>query len=290
MRSARAFGAALAAVCLGCAPTPSESDAAVDDAFVLVPLDVGDGLPQIDDLCRVGDGDAILGLVANETLACTSGADAPGPLFPTLPTLPSEYHALHTLCSHMNPAASTRDDLVDPALAIELHDWIASQLSHPALVRALSGGPTDPEAQIAALQAAWLGQNGFEHVFCGELDPTGSGVWGLHMWSEWALAESEGRANYQCTTAALDRHDVVTMRYQWTPEGRTTPANKPVGSFQVGMSPACMLALGYVAMQRHVQATAGASASFHARIYDEEIGFSFVPMDGAIVTMFATEQ
>ena len=277
---------------LGCAPSASDhvdASTALQDAFVAPAFDAGDGLPQIDDLCRTGDGDAILGLVANETLTCSSGADAPALLFPSLPALPAEYAALHALCGRMNPVASTRDDLADPALAADLRAWMTSLLSHPALVRAFAGGPSDADAQVAALEAAWLPQNGFEHVFCGELDPMG-GVWGLHVWSEWALAEAEGRANYQCTVAALDRHDVVTMRYQWMPEGRTTFANKPVGSFQVGLSPACMLALGYVAIQRHVQSTAGSSASFHARMYDEEVGFSFVPQDGAIVTMFATEQ
>lgn len=68
------------------------------------------------------------------------------------------------------------------------------------------------------------------------------------------------------------------------------PALPDIGSFQVGLSPACMLALGVVAIDRGVATTDGASPSFHARMYDEEVGFTFASQDGAIVTMFATER
>lgn len=277
---------------LGCAPTPvAEVDAAPDDdaAVVLGPIDAGDGLPQFDDICLAADGDAVLGLVANESLACTLGTDAGAPLFDALPTLAPDYHALHALCARMNPDASTRDDLVDAALAADLRAWLEGELTHPALMRAFAGGPSTTDDQIAALMAAWFPQNAFEHVFCGELDPTGVNVWGLHMWSEWALAEQMGRANYLCSTAAIDRHEVVTMRYRWIPEQRTTFATKQVGSFQVGMSPACMLALGYLAVQQHVPDSPASGPAFHAHMYDEETGFAFASQSGAVVTMYATE-
>lgn len=299
---------ALVVVASACDAVPTAVDAAMDDgavadaaagdAFVAdafavdasAPSDASDGLPRFDDLCRTADGDAVLGLVANETLTCRAGADATALLFPGLPTLGADFTALHALCARMTPAAGTRDDLTDAALAADLRAWMTTLLSRPALVRAFAGGPSDPAAQLAALEAAWLPENAFEHVFCGELDPAGTGVYGLHMWSEWALAEGEGRANYQCTTAAIDRHEVVTARYQWQPEMRTTFANKPVGSFQVGMSPACMLALGYRAIRDGVPDSMSAAPAFHAHMYDEEVSFAFGSFSGAVVTMYATEQ
>lgn len=296
-RTARALAFVLAA---GCAASPAPDvdaapapDAGIDastsaDAGPIV--DAGDGLPRIDDLCLADDGDAVIGLVANETLLCTAGTNASMPLFPMLGALPSDFTRLHALCARMDPTASTRDDLSDPALAADVTAWMTDLLARPALMRAFEGGPSDPAARVAALQAAWYPQNAFEHVLCGELDPSGTGVWGLHLWSEYAQAEGEGRAQYECTRAALDRHEVATVRYRWQPQGRTSFAEKPIGSFQVGMSPACLLALGYVALSRGVPTTPGATPSLHARMYGEEVSFTFASSGGSITTMFPTEQ
>jgi hypothetical protein len=239
-------------------------------------------------LCLGEDPDLLRPLpVAAETATCAPGflVDASEAVFPDLGQLPSDYSDLHRLCAMMDPAPSTYDHIASSTLAAAIDDYLRMMLDRPALQRAMVSVSSSTAARLEALRHVWLAANGFEHVLCGELNPNGS-VGGLHMWSEFYLAEREARANYLCTVEGLDDPDVMSIRYEWTPPGRTTPSLKPIGSFHVGMSPACLLALGYYAIDARIEAQPGARPSFVATIHGQPVSFALGVSDGAILSVF----
>jgi hypothetical protein len=270
---------------MACRPEADEShmNDGVDD------LVAGDAGVAIGDVCLRDDGD--LPRIAPEvdtSLDCVEDeTDVPGRLFTNdVGELPPEYAALHALCARMDPAQETRDDLADPALAADLRTFFRSLLARPALARALSGLPSDPEARVEALSRIWLAKNGFEHVLCGERNTNGS-VGGLHLWSELYFAEREGRANYRCRRGVSDPA-VLAIRFDWQPPGRTDFARKPLGSMVPGMSPACMLAVGYVALSS--RASADKNSSFTASLYGASRQWILSTDDDAIFSVYPTAQ
>lgn len=249
--------------------------------------DAGAGVTPLDGLCRLDDGDLPpIAPVVDKSLACGLGTDAPGPLFTNdLGTLPADYVTLHALCQRMTPDPGTRDDLASPPLAADLRAYLRSLLDRPALQRALAHVGPDPEARLGALADVWLRGNALEHVLCGDLNPNGN-VGGLHLWAELYLAEREGRANYLCRREGENDPVVASVSYTWTPPGRVDPAPKPLGSFVIGMSPACLLAVGYTAITGGVAPKPGSMPSFRAELYGATRDWALGVEQGALVTVY----
>lgn len=263
------------------------ADAGVQDVDTIADAATDAGLPLLSDVCRADDGDqpAILPTVA-EAPQCVAGilVDSTGSMFTTdLGTLPDDYTALHALCARMDPTANTRDDLDDASLAADIRGYFTSLLARPALARVLSHLPDDA-ARITALELAWLKSNGFEHVLCGDLNPNGN-VGGLHLWSEAYLAEREGRLDFACRIAPVDPH-VATTTFFWDPPGPTGSTLKPIGGFHIGMSPACLLAIGYQAVRTGVVPVPGNQPALRAELYGVTRGFALGLHNGGIVTLF----
>ncbi len=244
--------------------------------------------PLLVDVCRLDDGDLVAPLIdVRRGAACANGdggtstallfSDKRGAVFPP------EYPQLHALCGRMNPAPKTQDHLVDAALAADLRALLSSLLARPALQRALADVP-EPE-RLAALEAAWLPGNAFEHVLCGELG-LGGQVGGLHQWSEFYYAEREGRADYQCALEPVGDEDVVTIRFSWQPPGTPSFVEKPKGGFHVRMSPACTLAIGYLALRDQIRPSMVGGVALRAEVYGRELYFALGLTDGAILTLY----
>lgn len=245
------------------------------------------GLPLVTGICEVGDSDLVTLPTTQKTPPCGSGVDAQGPLFSDIGALGGEYDALHALCARMNRLPDTRDDLDDPELAADLHAFFLSLVDKPPLQRALANLPADPEVRANTLEGVWLTHNAFEHVLCGELTYNGT-VGGLHMWSEYYAEERAGRMNYLCTVEGPDDPVISTNSFQWQYDPETgSLAYKPVGGFIVGASPACLLGLGYAALEAgaHTPRVDGA-ASFTADTYGERRNWVFVVGGVSIVTMY----
>ena len=252
------------------------------------PRDAGfiDGLPVLADLCRASDADTPSPLpIANEFRCSIQPIDAPDPLFTVTATLAPEVFALHALCGTMNPARGTVDHVETATLSEAIDAFFESVLERPSLVRALSGVEDSSGARVRALRSVWLGNNGFEHILCGHLGDPGR-VSGLHLWSELYLAEAEGRANYLCSAEGFDDPKVVSARFEWVPPGETVAAVKPIGSMHVGMSPACVLALGYHAITTGVAPSVGSVPAFYAEVYGEHVPFVFFARDGDLVSLY----
>lgn len=255
-------------------------DNATSDAAKAPPL-------SLDGLCEVDDGDlSARALEIDTSLDCASnGTDSASPFFTSdLGELPGDYTDLHALCARMNPTAETRDDLTDPRLARDLRTYLRSLVGRPALARALAALPDD-EARVDALARTWFTRNAFEHVLCGELNPNGT-VGGLHQWSELYLAEREGRADYRCRRAEVDPV-VSTIRFDWKPPGRASYARKPTGSFPLGMSPACFLAVGYVAASaRTASGNAAEGSTFRATLYGATREWTLAMDSGGMLSLY----
>lgn len=259
-------------------PDAAAPEAAPSDA----PAPTDAGAPE---LCQKGDDDLVAPL---PTLARTPicvrnlSPDDPGLLFGDAGALSDDYTALHALCVRMNPAPGTLDHLRDPALAADLRAYFAKMIERPAMRRALADVPADQRLETAL--AIWLDLNGFEHVLCGELNPSGS-VGGLHMWSEYYLAEREGRADYACTVDPRDEA-IASIGYRWLPPGRVDAGDKPIGSFFLGMSPACLLAVGVHAVRGGVKGRPDAGPELRISVYGRERSWEVGFQGGAITTLF----
>lgn len=245
------------------------------------------GLPLVTGICDVGDGDLISPPPTAHTPPCAQGLDSPDPLFGDIGELPGEYAALHALCTRMNRAPDTRDDLTDPELAADLHAFFLSLVDKPPLQRALANLPADPEVRANTLEGVWLTHNAFEHVFCGELSFNGT-VGGLHMWSEYYAEERAGRMNYICTVEGPNDPVISTSSFRWLYDVETgDSALKPVGGFIVGASPACLLGMGYAALGAGAHTPLVDNApSFRADTYGEQRDWVFVVGGVSIVTMY----
>jgi len=245
------------------------------------------GLPFIANICQVGDSDVIPSPPTQKTPPCGNGANSPDPLFGDIGMLDGDYAALHAICMQMNRLPYTRDDLDNSQLHADIHAFFLSLVDRPPLQRALASLPADPEVRANTLEGVWLSNNAFEHVMCGELTNTGT-VGGLHMWSEYYAEERAGRMDYLCTVEGPNDPVVTTNSFQWQydPEGGGL-AYKPVGGFLVGASPACLLGLGYAALEAgaHTPKIDNA-ASFQAETYGETRGWVFVVSGISIVTMY----
>lgn len=245
------------------------------------------GLPLVTGICEVGDSDVVAAPPFAKTPACGTGIDSPAPLFADIGALGGDYDVLHDLCSRMNRLPDTRDDLTDAQLAADMHAFFVSLVDKPPLQRALANLPADPEVRANTLEGVWLTRNAFEHVMCGELSSNG-GVGGLHMWSEYYAEERVGRMNYLCTVEGPNDPVISTNSFVWQfdPESGGT-AYKPVGGFLVGASPACLLALGYAALEAGARTPAlDNAASFTADTYGERRNWVFVVGGISIVTMY----
>lgn len=254
-------------------------DAAAGDA------EATDAGPPIE-ICRLDDGDVATPLpIADETLLCAPMADAPGPLFPDVAPLPAEYAQLHSLCGLMDPTPVTLDHVANATLSRAIDELLTAVMERPALRRVLASVGTSTAAQLAALKRVWLDQNALEHVLCGDHNVNGT-VGGLHLWSEFYFAEQEGRANYLCTVEGLDDPDVATIRFTWIPPGAKEPSFKPIGGFHAGMSPACLLAIGYHAVETGVIPLPGSAPAFQVTAYDQPVSFAIGIRDGGIITLF----
>lgn len=249
------------------------------------------GLPLVTGICNVGDSDVITLPVTQKTPPCGPGVNAPDPLFSDIGMLDGDYAALHAICARMNRLPNTRDDLNDPELQAAIHAFFVSLVDRPPLQRALASLPADPEVRANTLEGVWLSNNAFEHVMCGELAYNGT-VGGLHMWSEYYEEERAGRMNYLCTVEGPNDPVISTNSFQWQydPEGGGL-ALKPVGGFLVGASPACLLGLGYAALEAGAHTPkVDNTASFQAETYGETRSWVFVTGGISIVTMYPRAQ
>lgn len=236
-------------------------------------------------LCRLDDGDTPARAVEVDTeAACVDDTtNVPHPLFTNdVGELPAEYAALHALCGRLDPRPGTRDDLTSPDRAAEIRAFLRSVLERPALARALAGLGDDPEARLDALSRAWLAGGGFEHVLCGEVTDKGR-VGGLHLWSELYFAEREGRADYLCRRGPADPA-VLAVRFEWRAPGVADPARKPYGSMVPGMSPACLLAVGYSALA--AREDWGKGGQFTTDAYGATRAWVLSVEDGAIYSVY----
>lgn len=249
------------------------------------------GLPLVTGICEVGDSDVIATPPTAKTPPCGTGVDAPEPLFGDIGALGGDYDALHALCDRMNHLPDTRDDLVDPQLAADLHAYFLSLVDRPPLQRALANLPADPEVRANTLEGVWLTHNAFEHVMCGELSGNGT-VGGLHMWSQYYDEERAGRMNYLCTVEGPNDPVISTNSFQWQYDPETGAlAYKPVGGFIVGASPACLLGLGYAALEAGAHTPKiNNTASFQADTYGERRDWVFVVGGVSIITMYPRAQ
>lgn len=243
------------------------------------------GLPLVTDICETGDSDVITPPPTAKTPPCPG--DATTPLFGDIGELTGDYAALHALCTRMNRLPDTRDDLTDEQLAADMHAFFVTMVGKPPLQRALANLPDDPEVRANTLEGVWLTHNALEHVLCGELSYNGT-VGGLHMWSEYYAEERAGRMNYLCTVEGPDDPLISTNSFQWQYDPETGAlAYKPVGGFMVGASPACLLGLGYAALQAGAHTPAvDNTASFTADTYGERRNWVFVVGGISIVTMY----
>lgn len=243
------------------------------------------GVPLVTGICEVGDTDVITPPPWAKTPPCPG--DSAAPLFGDVGALGGDYEALHALCMRMNRSPDTRDDLSDPQLASDLHAFFVTMVSKPPLMRALADLPDDPEVRANTLEGIWLTHNAFEHVLCGELSYNGT-VGGLHMWSEYYAEERAGRMNYLCTVEGASDPIISTNSFQWQYDPETGGlAYKPVGGFIVGASPACLLGLGYAALQAGAHTPpVNNGTSFQADTYGERRNWVFVVGGISIVTMY----
>jgi hypothetical protein len=239
-----------------------------------------------EELCQITDLDraaTIPTLARTPVCTGTLTPDDAAPLFSDVGTLPADYTALHALCARMNPAPGTIDTLTDATLDADVRAYLTTLLDRPPLARALAGVPDGQ--RLATVASVWLDLGAIEHVLCGDLNPNGN-VGGLHLWSEYYQAEREGRADYACTVQ-VDRDDAVaTFAYRWRPPGKTDTAPKPLGSFLVGMSPACLLAVGVRAVTDGVEPKPGDQPAFRARLYGREREWVLGVTAGSIVTLY----
>lgn len=258
------------------APAPLDASAPAEDAEA----DAAGG-----DLCQASDGDLVPTVPAVAKAPRCTGTlmpDDAAPLFADVGALPADYATLHALCARMNPEPGSLDHLTDASLEADVRAYFATMLERPAMRRALAGVPESKRLDTAL--SVWLDFGGFEHVLCGDLNPNGT-VGGLHLWSEYYLAEREGRADYACTVDAKDER-VAAVAYRWRPPGRTDSADKPLGSFLVGMSPACLLAVGVRAVRDGVEGKPGNEPAFRARLYGVERGWALGVAAGSVITLY----
>lgn len=243
-----------------------------------------DGGTPLPALCRLDDDDVPAPFPTAIEVPCP--ADSPSVLFTADPQgLAPEVEALHALCGTMNPAPSTDDYTTTATLAAAVDAFLLTVIDRPPLARLLDPVGSSTTARMDALRTVWFANNAFEHVLCGELNDTGR-VGGLHLWSELYFAEQEGRANYFCTVEGAADPNVVTARYEWVPQNRTTAALKPIGSVHVGMSPACLLAVGYYAVTSSITPSMGSQPSFMADIYGTPTPFVLRMRDGAMTSLY----
>jgi hypothetical protein len=278
----------------GCGGGSAAPDEDAQGAWDAQPDALHDARPDgptlsLDHLCMVGDPDIGPVPVSTKTPACTEASDTATPLLTDVGPLTADAIALHALCARMNPTIETRDDLADPQLAADLHAFFVGLVDRAPLQRALAALPADPDMRARALEAAWLPNNGFEHVLCGELNANGT-VSGLHQWSEYYQAEREGRADFLCTKGGATDQTVDMIKYQWKAPGASTFAVKPTGSFFVGASPACTLALGYTVAQLGIPNPVGDTASLHATMYGVTRDWVSALENGALITLYPHAQ
>jgi hypothetical protein len=164
-----------------------------------------------------------------------------------------------------------------------LRALLARLVERPALKRALADVPA--ERRVDALAEVWLASNAFEHVLCGEVNPEGT-VGGMHLWSEYYLAERAGRARYLCSRMGQDDDDVATFHFDWQPERLTTRHVKRIGGFHLGQSPACLLALGYLAIARNCRPSDGVKTAFRSVIYGKPVEWVFWTNERGLITLF----
>jgi hypothetical protein len=248
-------------------------------------------LPLVTGVCESGDSDNGAVPVSAKTPACAPPImiDASDALFSDAGDPGADAIALHALCARMNPVLATRDDLADSQLAADLHAYLVMLVDRPPLQRALSALPTDAETRANALATIWLPANGFEHVLCGELNGDDT-VGGLHQWSEYYLAEREARGDFLCTQGGATDQSVDMLAYRWKAPGASTFAIKPLGSFFVGASPACTLALGYAAHAVGIPSASGDTANVRAALYGATRDWVLAYQNDAIVTLYPHAQ
>lgn len=284
MRHAFALTLVGVAVALGtaCDAARGGASTAEDDVTgdAAAPLALGE-------LCRLDDGDRPGRPVEvdTETPCADDTTDVAHPLFTSdVGELPEEYAALHALCGRLDPAEGTRDERTNEDRAHEIRAFFRSLLGRPALARALAGVGDDPEARLDALERAWLAGGGFEHVLCGEVTAKNR-VGGLHLWSELYFAEREGRADYRCRRGPADPA-VLAVRFAWRAPGADEPALKPYGSMVPGMSPACLVAVGYAALTARAPDAWGKGGTFTADAYGATRTWVLSVEEGAIYSVY----
>ena len=237
------------------------------------------------DLCAASDGDAFPGIPTHHEVACGGGAEH-GPLFaPIEGPLPGDFEAFQGLCGLMDPAPHT-NDVDKPEVREKIRETFAAIAERPAMKRALAKGAGAGKSAVDRISDAWLRTSAFEHVFCGESNGNGT-VGGQHLWSRVYLEERAGRIAYTCSREGLADADVATVTYTWTPSKLGTRIEKPVGGFHVGMSPACLLALGVAAHEHACPSSEGVRAAFRSRIYGSTVDWVYwTKPDGGMVTLF----
>ena len=92
--------------------------------------------------------------------------------------------------------------------------------------------------------------------------------------------------NYRCRRGPA-APAVLAVRFEWQPPGRTELARKPFGSMVPGMSPACLLAVGYAAATTRLDPT-GRNSSFSASLYGASRPWILSVQEDGILSVYPT--
>jgi hypothetical protein len=237
------------------------------------------------DLCARADGDAFPGIPSHHEVACGAGPDHGALFAPIEGALPGDFEAFQGLCGLMDPAPHT-NDVDKPEVREKIRETFATIAERPAMKRALARGEGKGKSAVDRMTDAWLRTGAFEHVFCGESNGNGT-VGGQHLWSRVYLEERAGRIAYTCSREGLSDADVATVTYTWAPAKLGARIEKPVGGFHVGMSPACLVALGVAAHEHACPSSEGVRTAFRSRIYGANVDWVYwTKPDGGMVTLF----
>lgn len=288
-RSTKLFGilgGTMALALVGCERAPAAPPPALTEGHA----SCGEAL--FADLCRTDDGDAYPGIPPHHEIPCgtnpaerASPESAPALFEPLSAPLPTDFLKVQAICAQMDPAPHTRDT-DRPEVLAAVRALFGELAARPALRRALASTDAPNKSDVDRIASVWLTSGAFEHVFCGEANDNGT-IGGIHLWSRYYLEEQAHRATYTCSIEGLDDPDIATVRYRWKPEKLAAEVVKPVGSFQLGMSPSCLLAVGVMAHEHRCAPSQRLRSAFRAKLYGSTVDWVFwTTNEGTLTTLF----
>ena len=81
---------------------------------------------------------------------------------------------------------------------------------------------------------------------------------------------------------------MLAVRFDWQPPGSGEVARKPLGSMVPGMSPACLLAVGYKAL--HSRVGTAKNSSFTTSVYGSSRSWILSTVNGALYSVYPLAQ